>query len=135
MNPSETTISGRINALDPARFQLLAEQFVCSRYAKRFQNLQRRGRNAQGDTVAGWPDAYELLPDGHVDVLEVTRARNWKKHLEADLRKATSFGGGISGFVFVAWARTPDPKFLSGFQAKLRAIGGSGDCTAFIFRD
>ncbi|MBZ5520734.1 MAG: hypothetical protein LAP21_00610 [Acidobacteriia bacterium] len=135
MSPARPAVAEAIDALDPARFQALAEEYVSIQYPGRFCNLQRRGSNTRGETIAGWPDAYDILPDARLDVLEVTRAGSWKRHLQEDVEEATQFSGRLGGFVFVAWARTPEPAMRLEFQNKLVARGISSDRISFVFRE
>ena len=110
MPPSESSIEAAIENLkgSPAKFQRLIEYYARLTHLHRFTNLIPQGRNQKDVTVKGWPDIYSLLPDGRMDVAEVTHSADWPKHLEEDLRKAESLGKGrLAGFLFVAWDNEP----------------------------
>jgi hypothetical protein len=134
MNPSRPAILAKVDALDAADFQHLAIEYARLRFPGRFRNLHLRGENPKGETIRGWPDAYEIPSDG-IDVLEVTRAEDWRKHLNEDLEKAANTHRKIVGFVFVAWARTPLPDLNDEYQRKFRELGIPADGISFVFRE
>ena len=125
MNPSESAIQIAIEKLkkSPGVFQRLVEDYCQILYPKRFTGLIPKGRNPDEVTIKGWPDAYEHLADGSVDVIEVTHSEDWRRHLKKDIEKAESFHLSLAGFTFVAWARTPEVELLQKSPASQRKAG------------
>lgn len=134
--PSESAIDDAIEGLAPAAFQQLAEAYARISLPDRFEHLTVYGRNPHGQTVAGWPDAYTIRPDGRLDAIEATRdARNWRAHLGEDLRKAAALPKpGLGGLLFVAWARPPGPGALEPERQALLALGADAEAIVFRFR-
>lgn len=106
VNPSQPAIEAAIAALEAGQFQRLAEDYARIRWPERFDSLATPGRNAAGQTTAGFPDAFATLVDGRLDAVEATRQIAWFKHARADLAKAQAMdNGALAGYVLVTWAR------------------------------
>jgi hypothetical protein len=134
--PSEQTIENAVLKLDASKFQQLAERYGAMTWPERFSNQLIQGRNADGKTIAGWPDSYALTPDGGVDALEATTdQRNWRRHLTEDLERAKALPGpGLGGFAFIASAPTPEPSKLAAARQALNQLGVTEDRQSFVFR-
>lgn len=134
--PSEQAIDQAIDRLSPGELQRFVEAYSRIAFAGRFDQLVVHGRNSRDETVAGWPDAYAVMADGRIDVVEATRdARSWRRHLAADIERASALSApGLGGFVFFAWARPPAPEPLRAERTALLAAGADATEIAFIFR-
>jgi len=98
----ELKIKEKLKVLEPVKLQTLDEDYAQIRYPERFRDLYRGGRNSEGSTTIGWPDAGVILPDG-IDGVEATRSKKWKSHLEDDLKKAENPGyQNLVGYLFIA---------------------------------
>lgn len=107
-------IADKLRTLGANELQLLAEEMAIIACPDRFKGrpLVRQGRNIDGQTNKGWPDAYVLtrvvlvngVEVGVVDGIEATRdGQTWSKHLTEDLGKANnSKNFNLSGYFFVA---------------------------------
>jgi hypothetical protein len=107
-------IADKLRTLGANELQLLAEEMAIVACPDRFKGrpLVRQGRNTDGQTTKGWPDAYVLtglvvvngIEVGVVDGIEATRdGQTWSKHLTEDLGKAVSSKNlNLSGYFFVA---------------------------------
>jgi len=136
MVPSESALETAVDALDAAQFQHLAEAYLAIESPAVFGRPLIYGRNSSGSTTAGWPDAYALLEDQKIFVLEASRqAGAWTRHVDADLRKAAALPRGtLGGFAFVSWARTPRPTTLLPRQQHLVDMGVPLKRQIFVFR-
>ncbi|HEV2773026.1 MAG TPA: hypothetical protein VGV57_09420 [Thermoleophilaceae bacterium] len=136
MIPSEAAIETAVDHLAPGAFQRLAEAYARKAFPSRFGQLTIHGRNPKVQPTPGWPDAYAVRPDGALDALEATRdSRNWRRHLEADIKKAERMSGPrLGGFLFVAWARGPDPSSLRAEVRRLTNAGVAVEDITFVFR-
>src|ERR1035441_3772631 len=112
--PREAAIASRLEALSPGEFQLLAERYGKRRHPRRFVNLSPSGRNFLNVPIAPWPDARTVLVDGRLDVVEASKSKDWKRHLEDDLEHIAALGKSrLAGYFFVSLADEPrDPTFL-----------------------
>ncbi|WP_223514787.1 hypothetical protein [Pseudomonas sp. GL-R-26] len=99
-------IAQRLRTIGANELQVLAEEMAILACPDRFkwQPLVRQGRNIDGQTNKGWPDAYVQTSPGVVDGIEATRdVQSWSKHLTADLEKAKNpLNFNLSGYFFVA---------------------------------
>ncbi|XMB48868.1 hypothetical protein QQ999_23750 [Pseudomonas fluorescens] len=99
-------ITQRLRTINANTLQVLAEEMAILACPARFNGrpLIRQGRNSEGQTNKGWPDAYVLTSPGVVDGIEATRdGQSWSKHLDEDLKKAKSPDNfNLSGYFFVA---------------------------------
>ncbi|UVL46805.1 hypothetical protein LOY57_03090 [Pseudomonas moraviensis] len=99
-------ITERLRTISPNDLQILAEEMAILACPARFKGrpLIRQGRNGEGQTTKGWPDAYVLTSPGIVDGIEATReGQSWSKHLNEDLKKASDNKNfNLSGYFFVA---------------------------------
>lgn len=101
-----TQIAERLRTISANDLQILAEEMAILACPARFKGrpLIRQGRNGEGQTNKGWPDAYVLTSPGIVDGIEATRDReSWSKHLNDDIKKAKDNKNfNLSGYFFVA---------------------------------
>ena len=136
MLPSEETIEKAVLELDAGRFQQLAERYGAMTWPDRFAGQLIQGRNADGKTIAGWPDSYALGSDGRIDALEATiDQRNWRGHLSKDIERAEALPGpGLGGFAFISSAPTPEPSKLTSAKQSLTRLGVPEDRQSFVFR-
>lgn len=101
-----TQIAERLRTISANDLQILAEEMAILACPARFKGrpLIRQGRNDEGQTNKGWPDAYVLTSPGVVDGIEATRdGQSWSKHLNDDIKKAKDNKNfNLSGYFFVA---------------------------------
>lgn len=83
------------------------------------------GRNSEGSTTVGWPDAGVILPDGTIDGVEATCGKDWQRHLEKDFKNAiNSKYPKLAGYLFIAGSPTNVPaKKIAGYKNKFVKIG------------
>jgi hypothetical protein len=134
--PTESELEAAIDRLSPGEFQRLAESYAAIADPSRFGALAVHGRNPRGETTKGWPDAFTFDATGRVDALEASRdARNWGAHLDNDLKHARALPEpGLSGLLFVSWARTPRPGALSPRRKQLAALVEDPQRITLVFR-
>ena len=134
--PLEAAIASRLDALSPGEFQLLAEQYAKLRYPRRFINLSPVGRNVLNVPVGPWPDARSVMVDGRHDVVEASKGKDWKRHLEEDLDHIAALGDGrLAGYLFVSLADEPrDTTCIQDIYARLARLGVPVDRVQIVFR-
>ena len=132
----EAAIASRLEVLSPGEFQLLAEQYAKLRYPRRFINLSPVGRNFLNVSIAPWPDARSVLVDGRHDVVEASKSKDWKGHLEDDLDHIAALGNGrLAGYLFVSLADEPrDTTSIQDIYARLQRLGIPLDQVQVVFR-
>lgn len=128
-----TQIAQRLRIISPNSLQRLAEEMAILACPDRFKGrpLIRQGRNNEGQTTKGWPDAYVLTSPGVVDGIEATRdGQSWSKHLDEDLKKARSDENfNLSGYFFVASYPDHEPSAaeLKEWTEKFVSAGASAE--------
>lgn len=127
----ENRIAAQLRIIGAAKLQQLAEDMAAACYPERFSEIQVRGRNAEGQTVKGWPDAFAISSDGKIDAIEATREKqSWTAHLEADLNSATKPGAPkLSGYFFVGGYpdHRPSEDDLSAWKERFCRLGVDQD--------
>jgi len=91
--PTEAAIRGAVLSIrsEYGRVQQLAEAFFEAREGLKFRPI---GRNNDGATTKGYPDAYAIEADGRWAVAEAT-VGDWRKHIrEEDLPRLARIGKG-----------------------------------------
>lgn len=104
----------KLRLISPNGLQILAEEIALVRDPARYRDLYGRGRNREGQPVAGWPDAGVVrASDSTIDAVEATRDRDgWRVHIAADLTKASAATyPNLNGFLFVAGYPDPEPSY------------------------
>ena len=143
MDPASLTrrvllIKERLRSVSANDLQRLAEDLARIKSPTKFSGqIIFQGRNVEGQTTKGWPDAYSDAPNDAVHALEATRERaTWKKHLDADLVKAASGKyKTLASYFFVGGYPDHEPteKELTAYRAKFKALGLSpGDITLLV---
>ncbi|MGC2223324.1 MAG: hypothetical protein WA624_13670 [Methylocella sp.] len=122
----EQKICLKLQTISATALQRLAEDIAKIRDPQRYRDLQIIGRNEEGQTTTGWPDAG-VIADYTVDAVEATREKdNWQKHIAADYGKATDGKHKkLTGFLFVAGypKKRADPNDIGRWAAKFRDLG------------
>ena len=134
MPPSEAAVERALAKLktSPGVFQRVAEEYAARTHPALFEHLSPRGRRPDDLTVRGWPDAAADLPAG-LAVCEATSATRWSGHLDKDIDKARACGR-LAAFLFVAWAKAPDPATLRSYRERIVALGVPAESVFLVFR-
>ena len=134
--PLEAAIASKLEALPPGEFQRLAEQYAKLRYPRRFLDLSPGGRNFLNVPIGPWPDARSVLVDGRYDVVEASKGKDWKRHLQDDLVHIAALGKGrLAGYLFVSFADEPrDTAAIQDVYARLEQLGIPLDQARLVFR-
>lgn len=139
MNPSRAAIYAAVESLrgldgSPSMFQRLAEGYAQRMFPWRFGRLVPGGMNPEGIAVRGWPDAYAMRPDGKIDAMEATLAKDWRRHLDRDLEHVRKAGPGkIGGFLLVAWEPVPDREEEDAWRRRFAELGVPFDEVNLVF--
>jgi hypothetical protein len=135
MDPTTPTrrvllIKERLRSISANDLQRLTEELARILYPQRFVGqMFYQGRNVEGQTTKGWPDAYCEAPGGKVHGIEATRERaSWKTHLDADLKKAATSNGKhkkLASYFFVGGYPDHEPSDaeLNDYRGRFKALG------------
>lgn len=145
MDPTTPTrrvllIKERLRSISANDLQRLAEDLGRVVYPQRFAGqMIHQGRNVEGQTTKGWPDAYCDADGNRVHAIEATRERaSWKTHLNADLKKAAASDGKhkkLASYFFVGGYPDHEPTDaeLVGYRDRFKALGlVAGDVVLLI---
>lgn len=134
MDPATPTrrvllIKERLRTISANDLQRLAEDLARVLYPQRFSSqMIRQGRNVEGQTTKGWPDAYCDADGGKIHAVEATRERtSWKAHLNTDLKKAASKDDKykkLSSYFFVGGYPDHEPTNLelTDYRGRFKAL-------------
>lgn len=138
----QTRIVEALRRISPHDLQVLAEEMAIVKFPKRFGvgTLLRTGRNSEGQTTKGWPDAYVFTATNEVDGIEATREnQNWSRHLKKDVENAQGKDYyNLSGYFFVGGYpdHAPTAEELKDWIGKFAALGiPRASITLLIGRD
>jgi hypothetical protein len=130
----ETQIANALQNLEPGAFQHLVEDWAEISWPDRYRSLVPQGRTAFNATRAGWPDAWASSGE-RIHVLEVTHAKDWETHLEADITKAEGSPSRVASFAFVSIAAEPTEKQLAPYVERLINCGVDESQIDLVFGD
>jgi hypothetical protein len=132
----ELRITEKLRTLPAVKLQWLAEDIALVRDRVRYRDLVGQGRNAEGQTTKGWPDAYVVSVDGTLDGVEATRdRRNWTQHLKEDIANAQSPDHpNLNGYFFVAGYpdHIPSPELIGEWRRRVCELGIAEDRVSIL---